>query len=86
LVDRGLAVARDQSTWLAIGLFGAAVLAASLGLIYLPVALGLVVIVYVLTKILPVAEIYDHIEWPVVVLLGSMIPLGSALQTSGGTE
>jgi di/tricarboxylate transporter len=86
LADRGLAVTRDQSTWLAIGLFGAAVLAASLGLIYLPVALGLVVIAYVLTKILPVAEIYDHIEWPVVVLLGSMIPLGSALQTSGGTE
>ena len=25
-------------------------------------------------------------EWPVVVLLGSMIPLGAALETSGGTE
>ena len=31
------------------------------------------------------AEIYDHIEWPVVVLLGSMIPLGAALDVSGGT-
>jgi di/tricarboxylate transporter len=39
----------------------------------------------VLAKILPVAEIYDHVEWPVVVLLGSMIPLGAALETSGGT-
>jgi di/tricarboxylate transporter len=86
LADRGLSVTKDNTTWLAIGLFAAAVLAASVGLLYLPVALGLVVVAYVLTKILPIAEIYDHIEWPVVVLLGSMIPLGAALETSGGTE
>ena len=86
LADRGLAVTDNSKTGLAIGLFGAAVLAASLGLIYLPIALGLVVVGYVLTKILPLAEIYDHIEWPVVVLLGSMIPLGAALEASGGTE
>jgi len=86
LADRGLAVTQDRKTWAAIGLFGAAVAAASFGLLYLPIALGLVVIGYVLAKILPLAEIYDHIEWPVVVLLGSMIPLGAALETSGGTE
>jgi di/tricarboxylate transporter len=33
----------------------------------------------------PLSELYDRIEWPVVVLLGSMIPLGAALETSGGT-
>lgn len=85
LATRGLAVTANDKTWLAISMFGAAVLAASVGLLYLPVALGLVVVGYVLTKILPVAEIYDHIEWPVVVLLGSMIPLGAALESSGGT-
>ncbi len=86
LAERGLAVTNDKKVWLAIGMFAAAVAAASLGLIYLPVALGLVVIGFVLTKIIPLAEIYDHISWPVVVLLGSMIPLGSALETSGGTD
>jgi di/tricarboxylate transporter len=86
LAARGLAVTADDKVWLAIGLFGGAVAAASLGLIYLPVALGFVVIAYVLTKILPLSEVYTHIEWPVVVLLGSMIPLGIALEDSGGTE
>jgi di/tricarboxylate transporter len=86
LADRGLSVTQDSKVWLGIGMFGAAVTAASLGWIYLPVALGLVVIGFILTKILPISEIYDHIEWPVVVLLGSMIPLGAALETSGGTE
>ncbi|MDA5093398.1 SLC13 family permease [Aliiroseovarius sp. KMU-50] len=86
LAERGLTVTKDRKVWWAIGLFAAAVAAASIGLIYLPVALGLVVVSYVLMKILPISEIYDHIEWPVVVLLGSMIPLGAALETSGGTE
>ncbi|MEO1364219.1 MAG: SLC13 family permease [Pseudomonadota bacterium] len=86
LAGRGLAVTADDKVWLAIGLFAGAVIAASLGLIYLPVALGLVVVAYVLSKIVPLSELYTHIEWPVVVLLGSMIPLGAALETSGGTE
>ncbi|WP_340107933.1 SLC13 family permease [Pikeienuella sp. HZG-20] len=86
LAERGLSVTQDKMTWVAIGVFGAAVAAASFGLIYMPVALGIVVALYALTKIVPLSEIYTHIEWPVVVLLGSMIPLGAALETSGGTE
>jgi len=86
LAQRGLNVTANEKAWLAIGLFATAVLAASIGLIYLPIALGFVVVAYVLTKIMPISDIYNHIEWPVVVLLGSMIPLGSALETSGGTE
>ena len=86
LAERGLAVTADDKVWLAIGLFVGAVAAASLGLLYLPVALGLVVIAFVLSRIVPLSELYTHIEWPVIVLLGSMIPLGAALESSGGTE
>ena len=85
LADRDLSVAEDSKAWLAIGLFGGAVALAALGVIDLPVALGVVAVGYVLTGILPLDELYDRIDWPVVVLLGSMIPLGSALETSGGT-
>ena len=46
----------------------------------------MVVVGYVLTGIVPVRDLYDQIEWPVVVLLGSLIPLGAALNSSGGTE
>ncbi|TNF58836.1 MAG: SLC13 family permease [Rhodobacteraceae bacterium] len=86
LAHRGLSVTADEKVWLAIGIFAAAVAAASFGLIYLPIALGLVCVAYVLTRIVPIGELYDQIEWPVVVLLGSMIPLGAALEASGGTE
>ncbi|MCA0922394.1 SLC13 family permease [Pseudooceanicola nanhaiensis] len=86
LASRGLAVTQDRMTWAAIGLFAGAVAIASFGLLSLPIALGLVVISYILLRIVPINELYDHIEWPVVVLLGSMIPLGSALEDSGGTQ
>lgn len=86
LADRGLAVTENSKVWMAIAMFAGAVMAASFGLIYLPIALGLVVVAYVLTKIVPLSELYTHIEWPVIVLLGSMIPLGAALESSGGTE
>jgi di/tricarboxylate transporter len=85
LAARGLAVTEGAKAWVAIALFGAAVVAASFGLISLPIALGFVVLAYVLSGIVPIREVYDQIEWPVVVLLGSMIPLGAALGTTGGT-
>ncbi len=86
LAGRGLQVTDERKVWPAVAMFGAAVAAASFGLIYLPIALGLVVIGFVLARILPLAEIYEQISWPVVVLLGSMIPLGAALEEAGGTE
>jgi len=85
LANRGLAVTQGEKAWLAIGIFGLAVIAASFGLIYLPVALGVVAALFVLLKIVPLADVYDQINWPVVVLLGSMIPLGAALDDAGGT-
>jgi di/tricarboxylate transporter len=85
LAARGLAVTDGAKALLAIALFGGAVIVASFGLISLPIALGFVVLAYVLSGVVPIREVYDHIEWPVVVLLGSMIPLGAALDASGGT-
>ena len=85
LADRGQRVLRRDKAWLAVSLFAAAILAASLGIVYLPIALGCVAAAFVLTNIVPIRDVYTSIEWPVIVLLGSMIPIGGALQSTGGT-
>jgi len=85
LKDRGQQVIKRDKAWLAVGLFAAAIVLASAGVVYLPVALGCVAMAYVLFNIVPVRNMYDSIEWPVIVLLGSMIPIGAALQSTGGT-
>lgn len=38
-----------------------------------------------LTSCISVNEIYTGIEWPVLILLGAMIPIGQALEATGGT-
>ncbi len=85
LADRGHSVIQRDKVWLAVALFVAAIAAASFGVVYLPVALGCVAAAYVFLNIVPIREVYTSIEWPVIVLLGSMIPIGSALQATGGT-
>ncbi len=85
LADRGQRVIQRQKVWQAVAIFVAAIAAASAGLVYLPIALGCVVAAYILLNIVPLREVYTSIEWPVIVLLGSMIPIGSALQATGGS-
>ncbi len=85
LADRGHSVIQREKVWLAVGSFAAAITVASLGWVYLPIALGCVTAVYVLFNVVPLRDVYTSVEWPVIVLLGSMIPIGGALQTTGGT-
>lgn len=85
LAKRGLSVTQHNRAWLAIAIFATAIAISAFGLLYLATTLAIVVVLYVLLDIVPVRNLYDHIEWPVIVLLGSMIPLGVALENSGGT-
>jgi len=86
LAERGLEILERRKAWIAVGVFAAAIIGASLGFVYLPLALAGVVVIYILLRIVPLSQIYDTIEWPVIVLLGAMIPIAKALEKSGGTE
>lgn len=85
LADRGHSVIQRDKAWIAVGAFASAIAVASFGLVYLPVALGCVAALYVFLNIVPIRDVYTSVEWPVIVLLGSMIPIGGALQSTGGT-
>ncbi len=85
LADRGQRVIQRDKAWWAVGIFAAAIIFASVGLVYLPIALGCAAALYVLFNIVPIRDVYTSIEWPVIVLLGCMIPIGGALQATGGT-
>ena len=85
LAERGLAVLQREKALLAIIIFAGAIILASFGVVYLVVALGCVVALYVLFGIVPLREIYTSVEWSVIVLLAALIPIGTALETSGGT-
>ena len=85
LAGHNLELVQRQKAWIAAGIFATAIALASFGVLYLPVALAAVVALYVLLNIIPARQVYESVEWPVIVLLGSMIPIGGALEASGGT-
>jgi di/tricarboxylate transporter len=86
LAERGLEVTQRRQAWLAIGIFAAAITAASLGWLYLPLALAATAAAYVMLNIVPISQVYESVEWSVIVLLGAMIPIGAALDANGGSD
>ncbi len=86
LAERGLKVLQRNKALLTIWVFGAAVAAATFGWVSLDVGLAAAVAVLAASRVVPLRELYDAVEWPVIILLGSMIPLGTALETTGGTD
>lgn len=69
---------------LAVGIFAAALAISATGLLPVQVTLSAAVVGMLLASIVSLREIYDRVEWPIIVLLGAMIPVGQALETTGG--
>ncbi len=85
LAERAITLGKLHLTGLAIVLFAAAIIAAAFGLLALPVALAAAAVGMVLFNIVPLRDLYESIDWPVVVLIGAMIPVGAALESTGAT-
>ncbi|MBZ0165022.1 MAG: SLC13 family permease [Notoacmeibacter sp.] len=85
LAEKSHAVLQRGKAVFTIGVFAIAVAASVMGLVPLAVALAVTVAAYALFNVVGPREIYESVEWPVIVLLASLIPLGLALEDSGGT-
>lgn len=79
-------VVQRSKAGLSIGVFMLAVALAVLGVIPLSVALGGAVITYVALGLVNAREVYTSVEWKVIVLLASLIPLAEAFEHFGGAE
>ena len=85
LAERGFNRPPARTSWWPLAIFVMAVLAAAFGLAPVQVAFVGAVLAMVVTGALPARDVYGSIEWPVIVLLASLIPIGEALETSGAT-
>ena len=84
--NRGSEITPKRSALLTPAVFSAGIIATALGLLPVQIAFTTVVGVLVLLKAVSLREAYRSIEWPVIVLLGFLIPVGEALHTTGATE
>ncbi|PFG11037.1 SLC13 family permease [Marinobacter sp. LV10MA510-1] len=86
LAERGLRLGSSRKVALAAAVFGASIAAVVSGLLSAPVALVGGAVAMVLVGLLSAEEAYKSIDWSIIVLLAAMIPVGQALETSGGAQ
>ena len=86
LAEREVTIGVFSKVGLALLIFGSAIALNMFGILPITLAFVGAVLAYVFTGILPVREIYSQIDWPIIVLLGAMIPVSNALQTTGSTQ
>ena len=87
LWQREFDVARDPTKiFIAFGLFAICLLFVIFNYVPIVVAFLICVIGFVSSKLLTGEGVYRHIDWPVVILLAAMIPIGNTLISYGITD
>lgn len=84
LANREIALANQRSFY-PLAIFAAAIAAAVLGFVRIDIAFVAAVVILVGTRLFPLREMYDSVEWPIIILLGAFLPVGAALQSTGAT-
>ncbi|SMH48724.1 SLC13 family permease [Azospirillum agricola] len=86
LAARDLAIGRTPKRTIALAVLAVTVALVASGTVPVAIAFfGAAVAMTVLGVVTP-KEAYDAIEWPILVLLGALIPVSETLRTTGGTE
>ncbi len=84
--NRGIEFSTRRGSLITPGIFAAGIAATAAGLVPAQIAFATVVGLLVLLRMVSLQEAYNSIEWPIIVLLGFLIPVGKALQTTGAAE
>ena len=85
LADRKLTLGRKASGLVPIALLAVALVLVGLRWVDVEVAFFGAAALTVLTRQINAKEAYDAVEWPVIVMLGCLIPVGEALRDTGAT-
>jgi len=86
LVIRDLTMGKPRQILPGLLIFTATVLMVVLDVLPVQISFAAGAVAMVLSGVLPVKDLYTHIDWPIIVLLGAMIPIGVAFETTGAAD
>jgi di/tricarboxylate transporter len=86
LAERNLALGRPRGRWLPLLILLAAMFAMAMGAVEIEVGFFLAATLIVLLRLIPAREAYNAVEWPIIVMLGCLIPVGEALNNTGAAK
>lgn len=86
LAARAINIPDPRQANLALGIMILAIVAAAFGLLPTAIAFACGVLAYMLLRLVPLRAVYESIDWPVIVLLGALIPVAGAMSTTGAAD
>jgi di/tricarboxylate transporter len=86
LAERNLAIGRRRWRYLPLLILLAAMIAIAAGVVQVEVGFFIAATLIVLLRLITPREAYDAVEWPIIVMLGCLIPVGEALKDTGAAK
>jgi di/tricarboxylate transporter len=86
LAERPLRVPDTRKAVTASAIMAAAIAGAAFGLAPAAIAFAAAILASVLLRVIPVRQMYDAIDWSVIVLLGALIPVAGAMGSTGAAD
>ncbi len=86
LAERDLRIGKPKRIFFSVIIFVTAVLLVAADVLSVPVAFVAGAMAMILFELVSLREAYESINWPILILLGAMIPVGEALEVTGGAQ
>lgn len=83
LAERELRIPDRRKAILAAGIMAAAIAGAAFGLLPASISFAAGVLASMALRTVPPRSVYEAIDWPVIVLLGALIPVAGAMESTG---
>ncbi|RVT93892.1 SLC13 family permease [Sphingomonas crocodyli] len=86
LAERSLRLGASGRSWLPLIVLAAAMAATAAGLVPVAVAFFAAAGIVMATGALPLRDAYQAVEWPILIMLGALIPVSDSLRTTGASD
>jgi di/tricarboxylate transporter len=86
LAERGIPLGSGRRSLLPVLVLGVAMALAAFHVLPIAIAFFAAAVTLLLVRSLSLKEAYETIEWPILILIGALIPVSDALRETGGTE
>jgi di/tricarboxylate transporter len=86
LAERDIRLGSARRSFAPVAVLAAAILLVAFDILPVAIAFFGAGVILVLLGTLTLREAYETIEWPILVMLGALIPVSDAVRTTGGTD
>jgi len=85
LAERSITLGKSKRSWIPASVLAVAMVLVGLHVVPVQIAFFSAAVVLLLLRFITMHEAYETVEWPVLILLGALIPLSEAVHRTGGS-